>query len=81
MSNEKHIVIDTQKKRSLEEDDDTSKQATQNYDLNDNEQEVRIDFFILFIRKIFILFYQSLVNSNRILTKYKDSFENSIIEM
>jgi len=40
--NEKHIVIDTQKKHSLEEDDDTSKQATQNYDLN--EQEVRIHF-------------------------------------
>jgi hypothetical protein len=46
-NNEQHIVIDKLKKHSLEEDDDTSKQATQNYDLN--EQEVRIDFIILFI--------------------------------
>ncbi len=41
----------TQKKHSLEEDDDTSKQATQNYDLNDNEQEVRIDLFHIIYQK------------------------------
>ncbi|CAF3905765.1 unnamed protein product [Rotaria magnacalcarata] len=29
-----------QKRHTFDEDDDTSKQATQNYDLNDNEQEV-----------------------------------------
>ena len=28
------------------EDDDTSKQATQNYDLNDHEQEVSTTFFV-----------------------------------
>lgn len=30
-----------QKKHTFDEDDDTSKQATQNYDLNDFEREVR----------------------------------------
>jgi len=64
-------IDNTHKKHHLDEDDDTSKQATQNYDLNDIEQEVCMDFFftayrfLLFTRKIFILF----VNSNRILTK------------
>jgi hypothetical protein len=33
------------KRHTFDEDDDTSKQATQNYDLHDNEQEVRIVFF------------------------------------
>jgi hypothetical protein len=42
------MIDDRQKKQHLDEDDDTSKQATQNYDLNDNENEV--------CRKIFILF-------------------------
>lgn len=52
-------IDNTQKKHHLDEDDDTSKQATQNYDLNDNEQEVCADFshqiVLLFTRKIFIL--------------------------
>lgn len=62
-------LVNTEKKPSLEEDDDTSRQATQNYDLNDNEQEVSIDFschIVLFFskKKIFIFFFGSCVNSN-----------------
>ena len=39
-------IHDTQKTKSTEEDDDTSKQATQNYDLHDNEQPVRRRFLV-----------------------------------
>lgn len=48
-----------QKKHIFDEDDDTSRQATQNYDLNDNEQEVRnFDFLFLslFINSLFSFF-------------------------
>ncbi len=50
------MIDDRQKKQHLDEDDDTSKQVTQNYDLNDNENEVSRIIFSIYCRKIFILF-------------------------
>jgi hypothetical protein len=38
--NSEHLNHHIQKKPTFDEDDDTSKQATQDYDLHDNEQEV-----------------------------------------
>ena len=43
-SNGENLRDERQKKSPFEEDDDTSKQATQNYDFNDNEQEVSNSF-------------------------------------
>ena len=44
---------DIQRKHTFDEEDDTSKQATQDYDLHDNEQEVRnffpFSFLFMFI--------------------------------
>lgn len=40
--NDEYIIIDSQSQHSVEEDDDTSKQVTQDYGLNDNGTEVRI---------------------------------------
>ena len=34
----------TTKKSTFDEDDDTSRQATQNYDLHDFDQEVKLSF-------------------------------------
>ncbi len=40
-----HSKNTLQKKNTFDEEDDTSKQATQDYDLHENEQEVRNSFF------------------------------------
>jgi hypothetical protein len=48
--NSRHLNNDIHKKHTFDEDDDTSKQATQDYDLHDNEQEVRnLPFFVILV--------------------------------
>jgi len=37
-----HIDVDTHQRLNIEENDDTSKQATQNYDFDDKEKEVSV---------------------------------------
>jgi hypothetical protein len=57
---------DLQKKPHTEEDDDTSKQATQNYDLNDNEQGVSV----YFRHSLVLLAGYRIINENICLSVY-----------
>jgi hypothetical protein len=60
---------DLQKKPHTEEDDDTSKQATQNYDLNDNEQGVSV----YFRHSLVLLAGDRIINENICLLVYLKS--------
>jgi hypothetical protein len=61
-----------QRKHTFDEDDDTSKQATQNYDLLDNEQEVRKS-------SLLSLFFALVIDVYKCICSYCQGKKNEVI--